>query len=430
MTLKSRLTTRVLYAILVWCVFSFKMILIGVGESGIRADDFLILLAFVLLVLRGDLRKVKRSRPFNIYLAFVAANLLSALWSSDAGRVTPLVSFFSVVRLIQYMVFYYLGYMVARNGSKISGMLSIYLIVLCAAVPLQMIGVVPVPGAFNGITSRAVGNTNGPYEMAAVAAFLLCYLGYRQRSWVKGTSSLFLVLLSASRITFIATALSLVKIMLTRPRSRRGLVLGVATLAVIGVIGFVTAPQISNDASNGREGVLARISTAASTGISLDTVTSAYNEVPTYRTAADYFQGEFNESGGQAMEGGGDVSGLTRVLRWTTLIKSALNGLDTILIGLGPSFGSLAVDGYFVRVFVETGVIGLALFMWFAKSLLADSAGSSWAFREYVFIMLGTACFIDIFVSYKPMLLLWFWHGMNQFKSKGAIFENRLPNEG
>jgi hypothetical protein len=44
--------------------------------------------------------------------------------------------------------------------------------------------------------------------------------------------------------------------------------------------------------------------------------------------------------------------------------------------------------------------------------------------------MLGTACFIDIFVSYKPMLFLWFWHGMNQFKPGDATIENRLPNEG
>jgi hypothetical protein len=292
-----------------------------------------------------------------------------------------------------------------------------------------MEGLIPVPGVFRGITSRAVGNTNGPYEMAVVAAFLLCYLGYRQRSRINGALSFILVFLSASRITFAVTAFSLVKVALQRLRSRRGLIIGVASLSIL-IVGLFAALQVSSSSSEVPHGNFERLSTIASTGISLDTVSAAYDGAPVYRSSANYLQGEFDASGPQADESGGDVSGLTRVLRWTTLIKSALNGLDTILIGLGPSFGSLAVDGYFVRVFVETGVIGLALFIWFAKSLLADSAGSSWAFREYVFIMLGTACFIDIFVSYKPMLLLWLWHGVHQYKSKDAILENRLPNEG
>jgi len=70
-------------------------------------------------------------------------------------------------------------------------------------------------------------------------------------------------------------------------------------------------------------------------------------------------------------------------------------------------------------VFIETGLLGLLTFCWFAKTVLFEHCRSSGPFREYVFIILATACFIDIFVSYKPMLLLWLWHGMHQFSTQG-----------
>jgi hypothetical protein len=428
MIVKGRTTDIILYAILVWCILSFKVVLIGVGESGIRADDFLILIALVLLLARGDLGRVKRSRSFNIYLGFVAANIVSTVWNSAAGRISPSLSVFFVIRLPQYMVFYYLGHWVARNSINLSRVLSIYLGMLCVAVPLQMLGLLPVTGAFGGITTRAVGNTNGPYELAAVGAFLLCYLGYWQKKRIGGLFSVGLILLSASRVTSLATAFSAIKVGLRRVRSRRQRVIGIASIAALVIAGIVVVRSTSGSSAKEQVGIVGRLNSAAS-GTSINTLTEAYNDAPVYATSTDYLAGEFLTAFYQGISGEGDASGMMRVFRWATLIKSTLGRYDSVLVGLGPSFGSAAVDGYFVRVFVETGLLGLVLFLWFVQSLMKDHAQSSWPFREYMIIMLCTATFIDIFVSYKPMLFLWLWHGMQQAWSREGTNEGRLLHE-
>jgi len=422
-----------LYAILVLCIYSFKLVLIGVGDSGIRLDDFLIFAAFILLLARGDLRRIKRSRAFNIYLGFVGISLVSSAWNSAIGRVSPFISIIFVVRLLEYMVFYYLGYLAVRNGYNLKRMLSWFLTLLCIVVPLQMAGLVPTSGVFTGITSRAVGNTNGPYEMAVVGAFLLCYLGYSQSSYLKGAWSLFLIVLAASRITFIATVISLTKILLQGLRSRRGWIVGFAAVGSLAVAGFFGTPYFSSGSSSEQTAVLSRLS-SLNTNVSQSDMSEAYDAAPVYQKSTDFIDGEFQHAATEVSAfidaNGGDASALQRLYRWTTLIKSALNSLDATAIGLGPSFGSTAVDGYFVRVFIETGVLGLAMFCWFALALLYGEGPASKPFREYVYILLITACFIDIFVSYKPMLLLWLWHGVRQFESGKELHEDRVPNEG
>jgi hypothetical protein len=84
------------------------------------------------------------------------------------------------------------------------------------------------------------------------------------------------------------------------------------------------------------------------------------------------------------------------------------------------------VDGYYVRLFIETGIVGLSLFLRFAKALVSVRTDALLYFREYVLILLITACFIDIFTSYKAMILLWLWHGMNQYRVAEGADANRL----
>jgi hypothetical protein len=154
---------------------------------------------------------------------------------------------------------------------------------------------------------------------------------------------------------------------------------------------------------------------------------AVYKVIPTYNTSEEYIQGQFLSATGDSVQlGEEDVSSFIRVFRWTSLVRSTLAHVDSCIIGLGPSFGSAAVDGYYVRVFIETGIVGLILFFRFAKALLGDQNSGLWSFREYVFILLITACFIDIFTSYKAMILLWLWHGMNQYRVAEGADANRL----
>jgi hypothetical protein len=424
MNATQRRSDRFLYAVLIFCIFSFKVIALGVNASGVRVDDPIILLAFLVLLFRGDLLSVKRSRAFNLYLVFICVSFFSTVWNVWNGRVEWLYSTLFVVRLLQYIVFYYIGHTVERMGADLARVLRVYVVVLCAVVPLQALHILPSPNAFDQ-SMRASGNTNGPYEMATVTAFLLCYLGYRNKERLYGAVSFVLIILTGARSTFVGVAISLAKVM-TRGRRRRVVLVAAGVFAGIALLGGYGAILTSGATADPKGNVMQRLS-AATDLVNVDVVT-IYENTPTYRTTDEYISGAFIYAIPLSGEAGGDPSAMQRVFRWTALIKSALANVDTTLIGLGPSFGTSAVDGYFVRAFVETGVVGLGLFLWFVWALMSPKGHSPWQFREYVFIMLVTAISIDIFVSYKPMLILWLWHGMNEYQVAEGTDANSLPD--
>jgi hypothetical protein len=397
-----------LTGILIWCIFSLKFILIGFGESGIRADDLLMLLAFCILLLRGDLRNTRRSRAVNAYLAFIGVSLASALWNSALGRVSPLISLVFVARLSQYLLFYYIGCRVARNRIRLGRILTLDLLLLLIVFPLQKGHLLPLANP----DIQPGGNTNGPYELAAVATFFLCYLGYGQRKRVVGLLAFALIVLSESRSTFVGAVLSLGSVLWVRARTPRRRAIFVLVMALVFFSGRAAMNEFQNaSAEEKNANVVGRLASAAG-GVSWDTVTGIYDSVPVYGRSSDYIGGVFSSTDDLAEQVDADHSGLDRLFRWTTLLKSTVAAPDSLLIGVGPSFGSAAVDGYFTRVFIETGLIGLGVFCWFLSRLIRGQTAANWPFHQYVFVLIVTGCFIDIFVSYKPMILLWLWHGM------------------
>jgi hypothetical protein len=440
MTLHFRKSDYLLYFILLWCVFSFKVLIGGVGEAGLRVDDLLIVVAFVVLILRRDLFRIPRSKALNFYLVFLLINFCSAAWNAKMGRVQFVYSAIFAARLVEYLVFYYLGYVLMESGVNVWRGLRGYFYVLCAVVPLQMIHVIPVASQFNA--ARASGNTNGPYELAVVAAFFLCYYGYQERKRWGAGASFAILLLTASRSTLIGAVAGFAWRLLKRSQSRLNLlIVGSGILLATLVAGAVMLPPFwGNDAllpsavaaNSSAEGSLSARFQSALTLFNTDDLHAALDtdSLPVYQTSEDYISGMFYESLMLARDFDADRSGTLRVLRWATLIKSAAQHFDSIVAGLGPSFGSAAVDGYFVRVFIETGVVGMLAFLIFLRTMFKGGDDQSGAFRGFVLILIVTACFIDIFASYKTMLLLWLWHGMNEYKARQGSDANSLSYAG
>ena len=395
---------------LVWCLFSFKIFLVAFGEAGLRPDDLLILLCLFGLIYTGRLRATPVSLPLKLYYVFLGINLLSAVWNSIVGRVNLLYSLTFVLRLFEYLVFYYVGYSLARQGFNLSKVALRYAYALCLVVPLQMIGLVPIPGLFS--RERAIGNTNGPYELAIVCSFLLCYLGYRESRRMVGSASLIMIILTASRVTLIASMVSLVRFSLLKSRSKIIMLCLLVLLCVLGIglYGASSSGLLQVDA-------LDRLSNSKS--LAVDDVRTIYDSTPVAQNATDYLEGSFSDVDGIDLSSfDGDLSGLIRFTRWIALIKANLAHVDSILLGLGPSFGSAAVDGYYVRAYVESGLAGLVAFMSFLAVVLWSRQGSNWYFREFVLIMIISGIFIDVFASYKSMMLFWLWHGMNQYRDE------------
>ena len=415
----SRLQAYFLYGVTMWCLVSFKIVLTGVsgGDGGIRIDDLLILMAAFVLLMRGEFRRIKVSRPLRLYLICTATGIVSACWNGIVtGRVPFFYSLISAVRIVEYIIFYYLGYFIARTGFNLARFLTAYLWTLLIVIPLQMVSIIPIASGFS--PERAIGNTNGPYELAAVASFTLCYLGYSKQKKIAGSLSLLYIFLSASRVTAVAALISLAKVGITRAKTKRGIVT-VVTGGAATVILFLSLSYVANHSQVAALGLLNRLDNSESI-TSWSQVVTLYNDAPLYETASDYANGAYAETDDFSYFGG-DESGFMRFKHWIILIKNTVNHPDSLIIGLGPSFGTIAVDGYFVRVFIETGFLGLLTFCASIGFMLFDKRRSTWAFREFVLIMLLTGIFIDIFSSYHPMILLWLWHGMNEFEARSKL---------
>ena len=405
-----RLIDPLLKITVVWCIFSFKILFVRVGEAGLRPDDLLILASFAALLLAGRVRQTPVSIPLRLYLLYVGVEVISAVWNASQGRVELAYSLVFVLRLLEYVAFYFIGHWLARSEFSLTRVATYYLYTLCFVVPLQMLSLLPVPGVFG--PGRASGNTNGPYELAVVCGFLLCYVAYRKRSVLVGIACVTLILLTASRITLIASVLSLLHFALSRTQSLSKAKLITLTSALCFLGGGL---YLLSSVGQVHVGAFDRLENSSSLGI--EDARSIYDAAPIAENASKYMEGSFQDFNGlDTANFDGDMSGLIRFTRWLTLLKTTFAHVDSIIIGLGPSFGSAAVDGYYTRCFVETGALGLLAFLAFLGALLFSTRGTTWYFRDYIVIVMVSAIFIDTFLSYKSMLFLWLWHGVNQYR--------------
>ncbi len=251
-----------------------------------------------------------------------------------------------------------------------------------------------------------------------MASFTLCYLGYSKQKKIAGSLSVFYVFLSASRVTAIAALISLLKVNITRAKSKRGIVT-VVTGTAAAVILFLSLSYAATHTQIAGLGLFNRLDNSQSI-TSWSEVVAIYEDAPLYNTASEYCNGAYAETDDLSYFGG-DESGVMRFKHWIILIKNTISSPDSLIIGLGPSFGTIAVDGYFVRVFIESGLLGLLTFCGSIGYMLFDRKRATWAFREFVFIILLTGLFIDIFSSYHPMISLWLWHGINEHEARAML---------
>lgn len=406
----------VLWAIAI-SLLTVKVILIPAGGTGLRAEDFLIAVAFAALLLGNAFRNYRWDRIDRAILLFVAVQVCSALVSSAQGRTGFVVALLYAVRPLEYWVIKVLAQTARPTHRAVAVIASAYVFVLVGLSTLQVAG-------FNiGVSrfayTRAAGNTNGPYELAAVAAGLLFFFLHR-RQLTHVLLALASLLLSASRITTVAVLL----VFLLSPRDRTQGSAGLAKGPVAAVAAFVFA-------LTALLGIQGQLTSAASRVQSLSPVAtlSVVRDLtasdPVARSRADFTDlGYTRFQRGRLVTGEADTSSVIRFTRWTTLVKAWGASTGTVLLGLGPSFGGVAVDGYYVRVLSESGLLGLGAFAVLVVALLRERAVPRYL-RQYIVVLLISALFIDVLVASKPMLLLWFLLG--SWQSRNAVADAGDP---
>jgi len=378
-----------------------KIDLIPLGGSAIRLTDLIFLAAFALyLEFRGFvLPKIPAVKNYAVFIAFGFFSLVV-----NGGLGYPF-AVLNVMRLLQYVCWAFIGYDVARSNIVTPKRFALdmrnIMIFLFVWAVLEATHIVPKLGKFSAVKERISLNTNGPFEIAVVAAFLLFVASDALPKWM----AFGVTLLSQSRITIAALVLFFLK------RYMRiifpFLLLSIPIALVIPWAAIFAGTRISQIPDP----------TVALNG--LIWYWDHTHVVPqTYATGIN-LEGFYGNQGELS-----DASFAIRAARWVYVLSATFSTAKSTLIGSGPGSWGAAVDGYYIRLIGEGGIIGAAIFLWFSVMLLRDKTLDT-AIKRYNICLLITASFIDIFITDKPMSLLWFYVG---FCSQPKALSYRAPN--
>lgn len=385
-----------------WCLGGFVVFMIApkvpifsAGVAEIRLEDLVAAIVVVPVLARGRLLRTPLIGGVNRYAAHLL--VLAAAAVVNFPSVGPLGAL-HVGRLLQYLAWYFVGTLASDGRSPEEDTERIVAPILLVAflwAVFESLEFIPKLGKFEGSNGRVSLFTTGPYEAAAIASIGV----FLSRRSSRRFAGLGVVVLTAARVSLATVALgSLGRVL----RSKR--------LTVVGALLIVLAAIVPTARSAFQ---LTRIADTPSLQSSVSIVSEAWQRAPSVTSPADYTaESELEGNVWSYVPGIGDPSTELRAVRWSILIKSTTSDLQHVVLGRGPGFWGLAVDGNYFRIFGESGILGLATFAWFIAWLLGRRQTEPLVFRA-VMVLGITALFIDIFSSSKAMAMLWMVLGIH-----------------
>jgi len=421
---------KLIYCIFVLTLFGFKLSLVGRSSddggggggllSAIRIDDLTLVIFILFYIFTGGKLKIFFSKkPVLIFGFYLLISIISTIYSSIIGNIGLINGLLFSIRPLEYFMYCYLGYELARKRINLGTTFKIYILYCLILIFVQRLGI--ISGLSNFSFNRAIANTGGPWELAAVSALLLCFF-FQKRDIVFSMLAFIILILTQSRITLVAT---IIVIIFANTKNVIGffkkdkVIISSLVLVFVG-LSYIAYAQMLNE-SNKKEIVIPDVVARMGEFISTDTLTNV-ESIFIYTKPATSQQNYVDKTYGASLNkmlsrsNTGDVSSTIRFTRWSILIKTACDNSVSFLIGLGPSYAGKAIDGNYVRLFVETGIIGLSLYLMFSFSILIYVKDA--IIRNYMTILIITALFIDIFVTQKAMFLFWLLYGYYYFISE------------
>ncbi|MDX3906781.1 MAG: hypothetical protein QHC78_13935 [Pigmentiphaga sp.] len=364
--------------------------------AGLRIDDLVIFASLAIILVGFALRGRGRISKLEwACLLFIVFGVVSALFNIIAyGRSNVLYA----LRILEYFTFFYIGYYFAIRGS-IQRLSWILLFVTAAVMLLQYVGLLggfASSGFRTSVESRVIGLAGGPWEVGAIINILFGIIIFGRSRAVSTVLLLFvatfvLIFLTGARLPTVAHIILLLYYFYRR--SRDPLVFAVKAIIFVSLISaaLLLIPNPVVERSSGltsSENVT--VFKEAYRGVDLNSPPGRY----------EYFLS------GQDIDA--DASWLMRAIKWATAIRFWQDSPSAWLVGLGPGFMGIALDGGWLRVLVETGFVGLALFL-----------SVYWQLRKLHNAVVNSACVslaismiaIDIHMAYKVMALFFFVMG-------------------
>ena len=391
---------------LAWLMVGPRITLLELGGSSIRFEDFLLLTIFLYVL-------VTPWRPafsFNRHMAVVVGVAFVAfLVAIDSKRVHPAISFLYTVRPLEYWVVLLAAGAILGAGAELSRRRLVGLLGFVTVAQVLVAASQAVLGLDVGFSKvaldRAAGLTAGPYELAGMCASLTGFWLLRQQYFLAGVAGLGVVL-SASRVSVLAVGLVLVYAVVVGVKQRKvGLrwrVDGRQAVAICFSLAVFAAGFALSDGSalsdSSRRISETNIFESFQRAEDLATATPRVSTSDEYLTVAyGGLQGWLPDSSHLS-----DSSALIRFYRWS-LLWDTVQHERAYALGLGPSFAGPSVDGSLLRIFVETGLLGMVAWAMLFRAMWRRVDHSA---RAALLAMVTGCLFIDLSYSMRTVTVL------------------------
>ena len=407
-----------IYLITIFLVVALfpKITLIPISGShaGIRLEDLMIAGYFLFFLINGLKTKFSNYKKLSKVVLFFALCLVSFAISNIIGcingNITPYLATFYLVRALEYFTLIFAG----RDLVSMSGGKQILLNIVKATVLfhgvysiLEYFSLTPdITALINRPTSGRIFTTfSGPYELAGYLAICLPLILDEVFNKKKYTNLLFVILifvgviLSESRISLVAivaiTVLWVIRaIFNSRKNKSRSSITKILALALVLVAVIIAALKgIQSDRFSGVDFEDYK-NTVVSAWENADYEYYKWNKQPYYSPIV------FSQTS--------DRSFALRITKWAVLAKEAIK---TPFFGLGMSISGEAMDGGIVKLFCETGVLGLILWIILMATvwrLALSNKKYSFVVVSMIVVLFINSVFIDIFDASKVMMAFWF----------------------
>lgn len=398
-------------------IFFPKIDVIKISESGIRIEDILTLVVLLLLLpnLKNILENEKMRKITGVFGIYILFCFLSALLGWNYGYVNLITSALFVFRKIEYFVFIYFGYQYYKNRKEKSGNLDKFVNIITffhlGICLLQLFGVM---GSFNAggyLTTLHQGRItsifNGSYEFSAFMLIITAY--YISNLSFKGFKNInklnvvglviasILIFLSNSRISVVILLLECLlgiirKIHITFNKKTILLIGGFFGVILIGFTLIWNSGILENTrfAEISLNGYIESMKCAMEN-----------RDFDRYVNTGNWFTSDI------CYDVGTDASFNLRFNHWAQLLDGFFRHP---VFGLGPSITTEAADGNYIRILVESGLVGMTLWILLLiqifKSLMKKDWINYFAKISFYSILIG-AIFIDLFEASRIMPVFW-----------------------
>lgn len=363
--------------------------------AGIRFDD-VIVLAVITLLLSGWIVNLEFNIDAVPAFAFAVVAVFCTSDLINAGQSNILYS----LRLIEYLVFFWSGKYFIRYRYSFLFLVKLFIGLNFGIIFLQAVGIVGgfTADGYEASVGRPFGiSTNYPGEMGAVLNIAFAALAFGNRTaakfWYWCMLTGLCIFITGSRSAIVAHCLLTWVYLYIHSKSRTAFVLRAAAISGL----LITISLAIPNSVTGR-------SADVFSEQNVEAIKEIYDQIPADRKFTDVAEGGSSD---EAPEGV-DVSWYIRGFKWAQVVKTMLAEPWTIWIfGLGPGAVGPALDGGWLRLISETGVVGTVFFLALMRKISSVSIACSMAVLALAVNML----MVDSQNAYKVMAFLFFLAG-------------------